>query len=58
MPRFSHSPSELVLASLEQLRVTVVHTGTGGGEFHAPARGLYDSLGFIRYPTADYDRAI
>jgi len=46
------------LTSLEELGVTVVHIGTGGDEFHAPARALYESLGFIPYPTVDYARTL
>jgi ribosomal protein S18 acetylase RimI-like enzyme len=30
--------------------VTVVHIGTGGDAFHAPARRLYESLGFTDIP--------
>ncbi len=47
-----------VLTRLGELGVTVVHVGTGGDEFHAPARRLYESLGFIPYPTVDYARSI
>lgn len=46
------------LTRLEQLGVTVVHIGTGGDEFHAPARALYESLGFVPYPTVDYARSL
>jgi ribosomal protein S18 acetylase RimI-like enzyme len=48
-------------AALDRLRqrgVSVVHIGTGGDEFHAPARRLYESLGFTGYPVLDYTRAI
>lgn len=35
--------------------VEVVELGTGGEDaFHAPARGLYESLGFIKVPIAGY----
>lgn len=34
--------------------VAVVHVGTGGDVFHAPARALYESLGFSAYPVVDY----
>jgi ribosomal protein S18 acetylase RimI-like enzyme len=47
-----------VITRLQQRGVTVVHIGTGGDAFHAPARALYESLGFIPYPTVDYARAI
>lgn len=46
---------------LEQLRtrgVAVVHIGTGGDDFHAPARRLYESLGFTGYPVLDYAAAL
>ena|SRR3712207_4289329 len=46
---------------LEQLRsreVAVVHIGTGGDTFHAPARRLYESLGFTAYPVMDYTKAL
>ena len=48
-------------AALDRLRqrgVTVVHVGTGGDRFHAPARHLYEALGFTGYPVVDYTRAI
>jgi ribosomal protein S18 acetylase RimI-like enzyme len=46
------------IGQLQQRGVAVVHIGTGGDAFHAPARALYESLGFIPYPTVDYARAI
>lgn len=46
------------LTDLQQLGVSVVHIGTGGDEFHAPARALYESLGFVPYPTVDYARTL
>jgi ribosomal protein S18 acetylase RimI-like enzyme len=46
------------LAYLKDHGVTVVHVGTGGDAFHAPARRLYESLGFSGYPVVDYTRAI
>lgn len=49
---------EVVLARLKQRGVAVVHVGTGGDAFHAPARALYESLGFDPYPGVDYARAI
>lgn len=48
-------------AVLERLRVrgvTVVHIGTGGDAFHAPARRLYESLGFTGYPVVDFTKAL
>ena len=46
------------LRYLKEHGVTVVHAGTGGDAFHAPARHLYESLGFTGYPVVDYTRAI
>jgi ribosomal protein S18 acetylase RimI-like enzyme len=48
----------VALESLEQRGVSVVHIGTGGDAFHAPARRLYESLGFTGYPVVDYTRAL
>jgi ribosomal protein S18 acetylase RimI-like enzyme len=47
-----------VLADLKNRGVTVVHIGTGGDAFHAPARSLYESLGFTGFPVVDYTRAL
>jgi hypothetical protein len=38
--------------------VEVVQIGTGGDPFHAPARALYERLGFTQVPVAVYLRAI
>ena len=46
------------IAQLQQRGIAVVHIGTGGDAFHSPARALYESLGFIPYPTVDYARAL
>lgn len=35
-----------------------VELGTGGDDFHAPARQLYESLGFYAIPTAAYLRSL
>lgn len=47
-----------VVDRLRERGVRVVHIGTGGDAFHAPARALYESLGFVAYPTVDYARAL
>ena len=47
-----------VIGELRRRGVVVVHIGTGGDAFHAPARALYESLGFTAYPTVDYARAL
>ncbi len=46
------------ITQLQQRGAAVVHIGTGGDAFHAPARALYESLGFIPYPTVDYARSV
>jgi ribosomal protein S18 acetylase RimI-like enzyme len=35
-----------------------VEIGTGGDEFHAPARGLYERLGCVQQPAAAYFREL
>lgn len=47
-----------VLSRLRSRDVAVVHIGTGGDAFHAPARGLYESLGFAGWPVVDYSKAL
>ena len=47
-----------VVERLRSRGVTVVHIGTGGDAFHAPARRLYESLGFTGYPVVDYTKAL
>jgi ribosomal protein S18 acetylase RimI-like enzyme len=36
----------------------VVEIGTGGDDFHAPARALYESLGCVQLPVAVYFRTL
>jgi hypothetical protein len=38
--------------------VEVVEVGTGDDAFHAAAQALYESLGFIKIPTAGYLKKI
>ena len=38
--------------------VAVVRIGTGSDAFHAPARRLYESLGFRGYPVVAYARTL
>lgn len=38
--------------------VDVVEIGTGGDDFHAPARALYESLGFTMIPVVAYLKQI
>src|SRR5436190_18562475 len=49
---------EHALTAMRQANVEVVELGTGGDEFHAPARRLYEKLGFSRVPTAGYLKAL
>ncbi|GAA4411569.1 hypothetical protein GCM10023148_04310 [Actinokineospora soli] len=45
-------------AALKSAGVRVVSIGTGGDDFHAPARALYESLGFTPFPTVSYTKEI
>jgi hypothetical protein len=36
----------------------MVTIGTGGDDFHAPARALYESLGFTAFPNIIYTKAV
>jgi ribosomal protein S18 acetylase RimI-like enzyme len=47
-----------VLERLKAQGVVVVHVGTGGDDFHARARRLYESLGFTGLPVVDYTKAL
>lgn len=40
------------------LGVKVVEVSTGGDDFHAPARALYESLGCVKIPTTAYLREL
>lgn len=49
---------EHALANMKVSGVEVVALGTGGDRFHAPARSLYESLGFTPFPGFAYFKAI
>lgn len=49
---------EHALANMKAGGVEVVALGTGGDPFHAPARSLYESLGFTPFPGVYYFKAI
>jgi len=49
---------EHALANMKASGVEVVAIGTGGDRFHAPARSLYESLGFTTFPGVAYFKAI
>jgi hypothetical protein len=44
--------------AMREQNVEVVSLGTGGDWFHAPARALYESLGFHLVPVAVYMRSL
>ncbi|WP_239155146.1 N-acetyltransferase [Amycolatopsis sp. FDAARGOS 1241] len=44
--------------AISHLDVDVVSIGTGGDAFHAPARALYEALGFTPFPLVSYTKAV
>jgi len=59
--RRHHVASALCAHVFDDLRrhgIEVVSLGTGGDEFHAPARALYDSLGMKPLPVVVYYKAL
>jgi ribosomal protein S18 acetylase RimI-like enzyme len=49
---------EHAFAHMRSLDTEVVTIGTGGDDFHAPARSLYESLGCTKLPVAVYYRQL
>jgi ribosomal protein S18 acetylase RimI-like enzyme len=49
---------EHAIAALKADGVRVVSLGTGGDDFHAPARAFYEAAGFTPFPTVSYTREI
>ncbi|MEU4624724.1 GNAT family N-acetyltransferase [Actinoplanes sp. NPDC023801] len=49
---------EHAFAELRRAGAEVVTIGTGGDDFHAPARGLYESLGCTPFPLVTYYREL
>ncbi|MEU5670033.1 GNAT family N-acetyltransferase [Micromonospora sp. NPDC047762] len=49
---------EHAFAAMRELGAEVVMIGTGGDEFHAPARALYEALGCTPLPVAVYYREL
>jgi len=49
---------EHAFSDLKERGVEVAVIGTGGDDFHAPARALYASLGCTPYPVAVYYRRL
>jgi ribosomal protein S18 acetylase RimI-like enzyme len=56
--RTGTSLCEHALANMKAAGVEVVALGTGGDRFHAPARALYEKLGFTSFPGTYYFKAI
>jgi ribosomal protein S18 acetylase RimI-like enzyme len=59
--RRQHVGRQLCLHAIEQMKadsVEVVEIGTGDDAFHAPARALYETLGFTKIPIAGYLKEI
>lgn len=49
---------EHAFGAMRQHGAEVVEIGTGGDDFHAPARALYESLGCVQLPVAVYYRTL
>jgi hypothetical protein len=47
-----------VFDDLRRHGIEVVSLGTGGDEFHAPARAFYDSLGMTPLPVVVYYKTL
>ncbi|OZM71629.1 GNAT family N-acetyltransferase [Amycolatopsis antarctica] len=50
--------AEHAVAEMRNAGAEMVSVGTGGDRFHAPARALYESLGFTPLPTVSYTKAV
>jgi hypothetical protein len=46
------------MGAMREQGIEVVELGTGGDDFHAPARALYESLGFHLVPVSVYLRGL
>ena len=46
------------MSAMREHPLEVVSLGTGGDWFHAPARALYESMGFYPVPVVYYLRAL
>lgn len=62
-PRFrrqgiGHTLCEHAIGHMRAGDVEVVQIGTGGDPFHAPARALYEQLGFTKVPVSVYLGAV
>ena len=50
--------AEHAIDAMKSAGAEVVTIGTGGDPFHAPARALYESLGFTPFPNVLYAKAV
>ncbi|ONI83182.1 GNAT family N-acetyltransferase [Actinosynnema sp. ALI-1.44] len=50
--------AEHSMAHMRAAGADVISIGTGGDDFHAPARELYESLGFTPFPNVSYTKAV
>jgi ribosomal protein S18 acetylase RimI-like enzyme len=48
------SLAEHAIGHMRATGLQVISVGTGGDSFHAPARALYEALGFTPLPTVSY----
>jgi len=49
---------EHAMSAMREHQLEVVSLGTGGDWFHAPARALYESMGFYPVPVVHYLRSL
>ncbi|NKX55384.1 GNAT family N-acetyltransferase [Arthrobacter mobilis] len=49
---------EHAVAQLKDSGARVISIGTGGDDFHAAARALYEALGFTPFPIVNYTKAV
>jgi ribosomal protein S18 acetylase RimI-like enzyme len=53
-----HALAGHAIAAMKADGAEMVTIGTGGDDFHAPARALYESLGFTAFPNIIYTKAV
>lgn len=53
-----HALVEHAIAAMKADGAEMVSIGTGGDDFHAPARAVYESLGFTPFPNVSYTKPI
>lgn len=55
---YGQALAEHAIAAMKAGRAEMVTIGTGGDDFHAPARALYESLGFTPFPNIIYTKPV